>query len=340
MDKLETQGEAGTGGDSGWQFWIDRGGTFTDVVARAPDGRLLVHKLLSEAPERYKDASVQGIRDMLGIDKAQPIPAHLVSAVKMGTTVATNALLERKGERTVFVTTAGFADALRIAYQNRPEIFATRIVLLEMLYEDVIEVDERFSADGQELSPVDAQPLRASLERAYRSGIRSCAIAFMHSYRYPAHERLVAGIAAEVGFSHISLSHETSPLMKLVSRADTTVADAYLSPILGRYVKTVAAELGQTRLMFMQSSGGLADAQHFHGKDSILSGPAAGIVGAAKTSSMAGFSKIISFDMGGTSTDVAHFQGEYERSFETEIAGVRLRAPFMSIHTVAAGGGS
>lgn len=338
MHKADTQGETGT--DSGWQFWIDRGGTFTDVVARAPDGRLLVHKLLSEAPGRYEDASVQGIREILGIGKAQPIPAHLISAVKMGTTVATNALLERKGEKTVFVTTAGFADALRIGYQNRPNIFAARVVLPEMLYEDVIEVDERLSADGRELSPVDCQSLRASLARAYRSGIRSCAITLMHAYRYPAHEKLVAEIAEEVGFSHISVSHATSPLMKLVSRGDTTVADAYLSPILRRYVDTVEAALGRTRLMFMQSSGGLAEALHFRGKDSILSGPAAGLVGAAKTSQMAGFARIISFDMGGTSTDVAHFQGDYERSFETEIAGVRLRAPVMAIHTVAAGGGS
>jgi 5-oxoprolinase (ATP-hydrolysing) len=340
MHEIEEKDAAGTGGDSGWQFWIDRGGTFTDVVARGPDGRLVVHKLLSEAPGRYKDASLQGIRDILGIGAGEPIPGQGISVVKMGTTVATNALLERKGERTVFVTTAGFADALRIGYQNRPEIFAARIILPEMLYEDVIEVDERLSADGKVLCPVDRQRALASLEAAYRSGVRSCAIAFMHGYRYPAHEKLVAELAAKVGFAHISVSHETSPLMKLVSRGDTTVADAYLSPILRRYVDTVEAELGRTRLMFMQSSGGLADARHFHGKDSILSGPAGGVVGAAKTSQMAGFSKIISFDMGGTSTDVAHFQADYERSFETEIAGVRLRAPVMSIHTVAAGGGS
>ncbi len=325
---------------SGWQFWIDRGGTFTDIVARRPDGTLAVHKLLSENPDRYSDASVEGIRELLDLSVNEPLPAHLISAVKMGTTVATNALLERKGDRTVLVTTRGFRDALRIAYQNRPDIFALEIVLPEMLYECVIEIDERYGATGVEHAAVDVAGASTALQKAYDAGIRSCAIVFMHGYRYQAHEHQVAELASRIGFAQISVSHQASPLMKLISRGDTTVADAYLSPILRRYVDLVAAQLGGTRLMFMQSNGGLADALHFHGKDSILSGPAGGIVGAAKTSLMAGLSRIISFDMGGTSTDVAHFDGDYERAFETEIAGIRLRAPIMAIHTVAAGGGS
>ncbi|MCL1465598.1 hydantoinase B/oxoprolinase family protein [Argonema galeatum] len=338
--------------NSGWQFWIDRGGTFTDIVARRPDGQLVIHKLLSENPERYTDAPVQGIRDILGIPGDAPIPADEIEVVKMGTTVATNALLERKGDRTVLLITKGFRDALRIGYQNRPDIFARHIVLPEMLYDRVIEVEERYLAQGHELIPVQTGYIR-SLQQAYSEGIRSCAIVFLHGYRYPKHEKKVADIARRIGFTQVSVSQEVSPLMKLVSRGDTTVVDAYLSPILRRYVNRVSSQLGNTKLMFMQSNGGLADAQLFQGKDSILSGPAGGIVGAVQTSLMAGLNNIISFDMGGTSTDVAHYASQaqagtpapapapqYERTFETEVAGVRLRTPMMAIHTVAAGGGS
>ncbi|MBD1862934.1 MULTISPECIES: hydantoinase B/oxoprolinase family protein [Trichocoleus] len=326
--------------DSGWQFWIDRGGTFTDIVARQPNGELVVHKLLSENLERYTDAPLQGIRELLGIAAEAPIPAEKIAAVKMGTTVATNALLERKGDRTLLLITKGFRDALRIGYQNRPNIFARQIILPEMLYEQVIEVEERYTAQGAELIPVNIEALRPGLQAACASEIRACAIAFLHGYRYPNHEKQVAELAREIGFTQISVSHEVSPLMKLVSRGDTTVVDAYLSPILRRYVDRVAAQLGDTQLMFMQSNGGLTDAKFFQGKDSILSGPAGGIVGAVQTSKLAGFEQIITFDMGGTSTDVAHYNGEYERTFETEVAGVRMRSPMMSIHTVAAGGGS
>ncbi len=332
--------------DNRWEFWIDRGGTFTDVVAKRPDGQLIVHKVLSENPERYKDAPVQGIRELMGITGDEPIPIDQIGAIKMGTTVATNALLERKGDRTVLVITKGFKDALRIGYQNRPDIFAREILLPEMLYEQTIEVEERYSAHGEELQPVNEPPLIQALQAAYESGIRSCAIVLMHGYRYPYHEQQIAKLAQNIGFTQVSVSHEVSPLMKLVSRGDTTVVDAYLSPILRRYVDRVSGELSSNpdaldqRLMFMQSNGGLTNARQFQGKDSILSGPAGGIVGAVETSKKAGFEKIISFDMGGTSTDVAHYNGEYEREFETEIAGVRLRTPMMSIHTVAAGGGS
>ena len=323
-----------------WQFWIDRGGTFTDFVAQKPDGELVTHKLLSENPERYEDAALQGIRDLLGIDTSAKIPADAIDTVKMGTTVATNALLERKGDRTVLLITKGFRDALRIGYQNRPLLFARHIVLPELLYERVVEIDERYSADGDELMPVDLDGAREALEQAKRDGIESVAVVFVHGYRHHDHEIQVARLAREVGFDQVSVSHEVSPLMKLVGRGDTTVVDAYVSPILKRYVDRIRDELGETRLMFMQSNGGLADARFFRGKDSILSGPAGGIVGAVRTSAMAGYDKIISFDMGGTSTDVAHYDGEYERSFETLVAGVRMRAPMMQIHTVAAGGGS
>ena len=328
-----------------WQFWIDRGGTFTDVVARAPDGSLKTHKLLSQNPEQYEDAALQGIRDLLGIDKDAPIPATQVEAVKMGTTVATNALLERKGDRTVLVITEGFADALRIGYQNRPRLFDRHIVLPEMLYEQVIEVTERITASGDILNAPNLDAVRADLQAAYDDGIHSTAIIFMHGYRFPDHERAVADIARGIGFTQVSVSHEVSPLMKLVSRGDTTVVDAYLSPILRRYVDRVAADIESndsvaTRLMFMQSNGGLTDAKLFQGKDSILSGPAGGVVGMVRTAAMADFHKVIGFDMGGTSTDVSHYDGEYEREFETLVAGVRMRAPMMRIHTVAAGGGS
>ena len=323
-----------------WQFWIDRGGTFTDFVAQAPDGKLITHKLLSENPERYEDAAIQGIRELLGLADDAPIPEEEIDTVKMGTTVATNALLERKGDRTVLVITKGFRDALRIGYQNRPHLFARHIVLPELLYERVIEVDERLSADGNVLVGIDLDGARDGLEEAHRDGIQSVAVVFLHGYRYHDHEIALADLAREIGFNQVSVSHEVSPLMKLVGRGDTTVVDAYVSPILRRYVDLIASNLGDTRLMFMQSNGGLADARYFRGKNSILSGPAGGIVGAVRTAAMAGFGKIISFDMGGTSTDVAHFDGEYERAFETLVAGVRMRAPMMQIHTVAAGGGS
>ncbi|MEQ8667445.1 MAG: hydantoinase B/oxoprolinase family protein [Rhodospirillales bacterium] len=333
-----------------WQFWIDRGGTFTDVVGLAPDGRLVSHKLLSENPEQYEDAALQGIRDVLGLTKEQMIPADQVDAIKMGTTVATNALLERKGDRTVLAVTRGFADALRIGYQNRPKLFDRNIRLPEMLYNRVVEIDERLAADGTVLTPLDTDAARVALQDAFDDGIRSVAIVFMHGYRYHDHEIRVAEIAREIGFTQISVSHEISPLMKLVSRGDTTVVDAYLSPILRRYVDRIASEIegvdaghgagAVTRLMFMQSNGGLTDANLFQGKDSILSGPAGGVVGMVKTAEFAGFDKLIGFDMGGTSTDVSHYDGEYEREFETLVAGVRMRAPMMRIHTVAAGGGS
>ena len=330
--------------DGKWQFWIDRGGTFTDVVAKRPDGEIIVHKLLSENPEQYKDAPVQGIRDCLQLGPDAPIPAEQIAGIKMGTTVATNALLEHQGDRTLFVTTQGFGDALRIGYQNRPDIFAREIVLPQMLYEQVVEVEERISAHGDILTPLRAETAQRQLQAAYDQGIRSCAIALMHGYRYPQHEQALGELARQIGFTQISLSHQVSPLMKLVSRGDTTVVDAYLSPILRRYVDHVTSQISGTDhappLMFMQSNGGLSDAQFFQGKDSILSGPAGGIVGAVKTSELAGFEQIISFDMGGTSTDVAHYAGEYERTFESEVAGVRLRTPMMAINTVAAGGGS
>ena len=321
--------------DNLWQFWLDRGGTFTDIVAKNPDGKIIIHKLLSDNPQQYSDAAIQGIQDLIGTSNTD-----LIENVKMGTTVATNALLERKGDRVVLVITKGFKDALKIGYQNRPDIFAREIVLPQMLYELVIEVEQRYSAKGEELIPLNERAVERDLLAAYNSGIHSCAIVFLHGYRYPQHERKVATIADKIGFSQISVSHKVSPLMKLVSRGDTTVVDAYLSPILDRYISRIANNLPcQTKLMFMQSNGGLVDANLFRGKDSILSGPAGGIVGAVKTAKIAGLNKIITFDMGGTSTDVAHYAGEYERSFATEIAGVRFRTPMMAIHTVAAGGG-
>jgi 5-oxoprolinase (ATP-hydrolysing) len=328
-----------------WQFWIDRGGTFTDVVALSPQGKIITHKLLSENPEHYQSAPIEGIRRILDIPKDSPIPTGEIEVIKMGTTVATNALLERKGTPVVLVTNQGFKDILRIGYQNRPDIFARHIRLPEMLYKSVIEVSARFSAQGEELHPLNLKKVQQDLEQVYDQGIRSCAIALIHSYRYPDHENAIAEIADKIGFTQISVSHRVSNLIKLVGRGDTTVVDAYLSPILGEYVQKIEANLYHPeqlipQLMFMQSNGGLADARYFHGKDSILSGPAGGIVGAVKTSQEAGYKKIITFDMGGTSTDVAHFAGEYERQFETEIAGVRMRTPMMSIHTVAAGGGS
>src|SRR5262244_3076164 len=377
-----------------WDFWIDRGGTFTDVVGRRPDGSLVAHKLLSENPEAYADAAVQGIRNLLGLKPGEAIPAENVGAVKMGTTVATNALLERKGERTVLLTTEGFRDALKIGYQARPKIFARHIIKPDMLFERVVELAERVRADGTVEHALDLDGARRALEAARADGIAAVAIVFMHAYRHPEHEQQVASLARQMGFAQVSVSHEVSPLIKLVGRGDTTVVDAYLSPILQRYVAHVGREMaggssrnegasapafppplrgrdreggtphaheqaatplpnpppqggreqaaasGDARLMFMMSSGGLTAAELFQGKDAILSGPAGGVVGMAETGRAAGFDRLIGFDMGGTSTDVSHFAGEYERAFETEVAGVRMRAPMMLIHTVAAGGGS
>ena len=323
-----------------WEFWIDRGGTFTDVVARRPDGTLAVHKLLSENPGAYDDPAVAGIRHLLGIAPGQQIPAERIAVVRLGTTVATNALLERKGEPTVLVTTKGFADALRIAYQDRPKIFDREIIRPDLLYDRVIEATERIGARGEVLARLDEHAVAAGLKAAYDDGFRAVAVVCLHGYRYPGHEARIGEIATETGFTQVSLSHATSPLMKLVSRGDTTVVDAYLSPVLARYVASVTKELPGVRVQFMQSHGGLASAQSFRGKDSILSGPAGGIVGMARTAQAAGFGRVIGFDMGGTSTDVSHFAGEFERQYETQVAGVRMRAPMLAIHTVAAGGGS
>ena len=333
--------------DKKWQFWIDRGGTFTDIVAKQPDGQLVTHKLLSDNPEHYRDAAVAGIRHLLGLAANASITSALVECVKMGTTVATNALLERKGEPTLLVTTQGFRDALRIAYQNRPRLFDRRIVLPELLYARVIEANERMGAHGELVQALNADSLRKQLQSAFDAGLRSVAIVFMHGYRYSSHEVQAKELAEQIGFTQISTSHGTSPLMKFVSRGDTTVVDAYLSPILRRYVDLVAADMPGVPLYFMQSSGGLTDAHAFKGKDAILSGPAGGIVGMARTAQLAFANmandepvQVIGFDMGGTSTDVSHFAGTFEREFETQVAGVRMRAPMMSIHTVAAGGGS
>ncbi len=328
-----------------WEFWVDRGGTFTDIVARKPNGEIKTHKLLSENPQQYRDAAIEGIRNLLNVKSDEAIPAEKIAAVKMGTTVATNALLERQGETTLLVITQGFADALRIGYQTRPDLFALNIKLPEMLYGQVLEVNERLNAQGDVLIQLDWVEISSQLQGAFKAGVRSIAVVLMHAYRFPQHEKQLEQIAREIGFPQISVSHKVSPLMKLVSRGDTTVVDAYLSPILRRYINQVADQLKQMishkgQLKFMQSSGGLTDAQLFQGKDAILSGPAGGIVGMVRTAELAGFKKIIGFDMGGTSTDVSHYNGEFERTFETEVAGVRMRAPMMLIHTVAAGGGS
>ncbi|MDQ6627516.1 MAG: hydantoinase B/oxoprolinase family protein [Pseudomonadota bacterium] len=336
-----------------WQFWIDRGGTFTDIVGKRPDGSLTTLKLLSEQPEQYRDAAVAGIRRLLDLGASEPITADRVESVKMGTTVATNALLERKGEPTLLVITKGFRDALRIGYQERPKLFEPHIVLPELLYCDVVEADERVGVDGEVVQALDEAKLRSDLGRARAAGLASVAIVFMHGWRFTAHELIAERLAHEAGFAQVSVSHRVSPLMKLIGRGDTTVVDAYLSPILRRYVDEVAAEMPGVRLYFMQSSGGLAEAGGFQGKDAILSGPAGGIVGMVRTAELGllplplpragegeGNIRIIGFDMGGTSTDVSHYAGEFERAFETQVAGVRVRAPMMAIHTVAAGGGS
>ncbi|HAF67634.1 MAG TPA: 5-oxoprolinase [Acidimicrobiaceae bacterium] len=327
-----------------WNFWIDRGGTFTDIVGRAPNGHLTTHKLLSDNPRRYSDAAVQGIRDLLELDADEAIPLDKIETVKMGTTVATNALLERQGEPTLLVTTEGFADILRIGYQTRPDLFALDIKLPEMLYTEVLEVEERMSADGETLIQLDEKAARAGLQQARSQGLNSVAIVLLHGYRYTTHEARLAAIARELGFEQVSVSHEVSALMKLVPRGDTTVVDAYLSPVLRQYVAQVDEQLRHNqispRLMFMQSNGGLTDAYAFQGKDALLSGPAGGVVGMARTAENANLHKLIGFDMGGTSTDVSHYAGEFERAYETEVAGIRVRSPMMDINTVAAGGGS
>ena len=325
---------------AGWQFWIDRGGTFTDIVARDPEGRLTTHKLLSENPGRYRDAAVAGVRAVLGLRPDEPIPSHRVDAVRMGTTVATNALLERRGERTLLVVNRGFADALRIGNQARPRLFDLAIRLPALLHERVAEIGGRIGADGAEVEPLDEDAARRAYADARAAGIDACAVVLMHAWKYPEHERRLAVLAREAGFAQVSASHAVSPLLRLVPRGDTTVVDAYLSPVLRRYVDAVAADLDGVPLYFMQSNGGLAEAHSFGGKDAILSGPAGGIVGAARTAAMAGLDRIVGFDMGGTSTDVALYAGAFERTFETEVAGVRVRAPMMAINTVAAGGGS
>jgi 5-oxoprolinase (ATP-hydrolysing) len=325
---------------AGWEFWIDRGGTFTDVVGRSPDGRLQTLKLLSENPERYSDAAVEGVRRMLGVATG-PLPAEAIDAVKMGTTVATNALLERKGEPTLLAITAGLRDALRIGYQSRPKLFARHIVLPPPLYRDVVEIEERVLSQGEVMTPLNLERARPDLQAAFDRGLRAVAIVLMHGYRFTAHEAQIAALAREIGFTQVSASHEVGALIKLVARGDTAVADAYLSPVLRRYVDRVARELGaDVRLQFMQSNGGLVEAKAFRGRDAVLSGPAGGIVGMVKTARDAGFERVIGFDMGGTSTDVSHYAGEYERTYDAVVAGVRMRAPMMHIHTVAAGGGS
>jgi 5-oxoprolinase (ATP-hydrolysing) len=323
-----------------WQFWIDRGGTFTDVVARSPDGRIHLHKVLSDNPEHYQTAEIEAIRQIMRLTDKEPLPARRIGSIRMGTTVATNALLTRRGEPTLLVITRGFKDALFIAYQNRPDIFALKIDRPQPLYSHVLEVAERISASGEVLLELDLKQARQGLKEHFDNGLRSCAIVLMHGYKYTQHEEALGKLAREIGFTQVSVSSETAPLIKLVSRGDTTVADAYLSPVIGRHVASLSKQLTDVRLLFMQSNGGLSVADKFRGKDSILSGPAGGIIGAVKTAEVAGFHKIVTFDMGGTSTDVAHYSGKIERSIENEISGARIRAPMISIHTVAAGGGS
>ena len=323
-----------------WQFWVDRGGTFTDVVARHPDGQLTSHKYLSENPERYEDAAVFAMREIMQVSDTCPFPSEDVACIKMGTTVATNALLEREGEPTLLLITKGYKDALLIGQQHRADLFALNPTRPRPLYTNVIEADERIGAHGDIIKEIDETSIRVSLQTAYAEGLRSIAIVFMHGYRFPEHEKLAAKIAEEIGFTQVSSSHQVSQLMKLISRGDTTVADAYLSPILRHYVNKVKKAVGDTPLYFMQSNGGLASANSFEGKDAVLSGPAGGIVGAAKSGERADEKHLLGFDMGGSSTDVSHYAGEYERVLDTVVAGVRMTVPMMDIHTVAAGGGS
>ncbi len=322
--------------DHRWHFWIDRGGTFTDVVARRPNGAFVTAKLLSEDPARYDDAAVEAIRRLTGAADALP-PME----VRLGTTVATNALLERRGEPVLLAITRGFGDALRIGYQERPDIFARHIIRADPVYARVVEIDERIAADGRVLTPLDADAARAAFQAAFDGGLRAIAIVLMHGYRYTEHEATLAEIARKIGFTQISVSHRLGPLIKLIGRGDTTVVDAYLSPVLAGYIDSLSGALGSdARVLFMQSNGGLVAGDAFHGKDAILSGPAGGIVGMAATAREAGFDRVIGFDMGGTSTDVSRYDGIFERDSETIVAGARIRAPMLKIHTVAAGGGS
>ena len=328
-----------------WQFWIDRGGTFTDIIGRSPKGDISTHKLLSENSTQYKDAAIQGIRDLLCLKDEEDIPIDQIDSIKMGTTVATNALLERKGENTLLAISSGFADILRIGYQQRPKLFSLDIKLPDMLYSNIVEIEERIDINGKIIKKLDPIKTKKLLKDAFDQGFKSIAIVLMHGYRHQSHEKQVSTIAKKIGFEQISVSHRVSPLMKIIPRGDTTVVDAYLSPILRRYVNQVKSALGPAqkgfgKLMFMQSNGGLTDANYFQGKDAILSGPAGGVVGMVKTGEKVGLDKLIGFDMGGTSTDVCHFNGEYERTLETKVAGVILRSPMMLINTVAAGGGS
>ena len=328
-----------------WQFWIDRGGTFTDIIGQNPAGKIIAHKLLSENSRQYPDAAIQGIRDLLNLKEGNGIPINQIDSIKMGTTVATNALLERKGENTLLAITSGFADILRIGYQQRPNLFSLDIKLPDMLYSKIVEIEERVDVNGKILTKLNTLKAEQLLKNAFDEGYKSIAIVLLHGYRYQEHEKQLSLIAKNIGFKQISVSHKVSPLMKIIPRGDTTVVDAYLSPILRRYVVQVKNALGSVKqdsgkLMFMQSNGGLTDANYFQGKDAILSGPAGGVVGMVKTGEKIGLKKLIGFDMGGTSTDVCHYNGEYERTLETEVAGVRLRSPMMLINTVAAGGGS
>ena len=328
-----------------WQFWIDRGGTFTDIIGRSPKGDISTHKLLSENSTQYKDAAIQGIRDLLCLKDEEDIPIDQIDSIKMGTTVATNALLERKGENTLLAISSGFADILRIGYQQRPKLFSLDIKLPDMLYSNIVEIEERIDINGKIIKKLDPIETKKLLKDAFDQGFKSIAIVLMHGYRHQSHEKQVSTIAKKIGFEQISVSHRVSPLMKIIPRGDTTVVDAYLSPILRRYVNQVKSALGPAqkgfgKLMFMQSNGGLTDANYFQGKDAILSGPAGGVVGMVKTGEKVGLDKLIGFDMGGTSTDVCHFNGEYERTLETKVAGIILRSPMMLINTVAAGGGS
>jgi 5-oxoprolinase (ATP-hydrolysing) len=325
---------------NGWQFWIDRGGTFTDIVAQDPAGRLTVHKLLSESPQHYEDAVLAGIADMLGLARNGKIPVALIDVVRMGTTVATNALLERKGERLALVVNQGYRDLLYIGNQSRPALFDLAVQRTAALYETVIELPGRIDARGEEIEPIDAALSLAAFERAYASGLRACAIVLMHAWRFPEAERRLAELARRAGFTQVSTSHEASPFAGIVMRGNTAVVDAYLSPVLSRYTARIRAGLGDVPLYFMQSYGGLAQADSFHGKDAILSGPAGGIVGAARTAEAAGLKAVIGFDMGGTSTDVSLYAGEFERTAQLDVAGADIRVPAMAIHTVAAGGGS
>jgi len=332
------------GASNQWQFWIDRGGTFTDVVALRPDGRLETAKLLSENPEQYQDAAAEGVCRAIARWRAAGAAAAPIEAIKMGTTVATNALLERRGAATALVVTEGFGDSLLIGYQNRPDIFALKIVKPRPLYRQVVEVRERLGAEGEILQELDEPALQAAFERCVADGVTSVAICLLHGYRFPQHEQRVAELARHAGFDQVSVSHQVEPLIKFVSRAETTLADAYLTPVLNNYIDGLRGALTGVatprRLMFMQSSGGLVLADNFRGKDSVLSGPAAGVVGMAETATAVGLDKLIGFDMGGTSTDVSAYSGVYERSNDSMVAGVRLRAPMMKIHTIAAGGGS